>query len=456
MTYAPPTTPDRVVGVDELFFSTTDRKGVITGANSVFVGLSHYSRSELLGAPHNIVRHPDMPAGAFAIMWDRLLSGQPMVAYVKNLAKDGVAYWVFATITPLGDGFLSVRGAVCRPDLWETVAGVYEKVLVTENGAREQGHGRAAAARIGAAAIVEQLAGLGFPGYGDFLRYVLPAEVSARAALSQLSVARPDVSGGLGALLGATHALDGELSSLLVRLDDYLVLADSLTAASKDTLATLAGLSASTGAASRASAMVADSAPVLARTAAAMSTMSDDLGARIQALALRLDDVHGWVMELRFRIGLARLHNDMATSFALEVAEGPASAEGISYVPLLCRALEEGAEDVTSSLSSTSDALREVAEAVIGAEKELNEFQYLLATWRLLVTRVGKSGALGAHVGPIDVQLREGRKQMDALRGLARRCLAEAQPYDPARLLAPVGLISQASAELSGTGPSWT
>ncbi|WP_024286472.1 PAS domain-containing protein [Cellulomonas sp. KRMCY2] len=456
MTDAPPGNQDRVVGVDELFFSTTDRKGIITGANSVFVGLSHYSRSELLGAPHNVVRHPDMPAGAFAIMWDRLLTGRPMVAYVKNLAKDGSAYWVLATITPLGDGFLSVRGAVCRPDLWDTVTGVYEKVLVIEKVAREQGHGKVAAARIGAAAIVHELAGRGFPGYGDFLRYVLPAEVSARAALSQLSVERPDVVGGLGALLGATHTLDGELSSLLVRLDDFLDLADSLGAASRDALTTLAGLSASAGSASRASAMVADSAPVLARTASAMSIMSDELGARIQALAVRLDHVHGWVMELRFRIGLARLHNDMARSFALEVAEGRASAEGISYVLLLCRALEEGAQDVTGSLSSTSGALREVAEDVIGAEKQLNEFQYLLASWRLLVTRFGKSGPLGEHVGPIDSQLRGGREQMAALRDLARRCLAEAQPYDPARLLDPVGLISQASAELSGAGPIWT
>lgn len=454
MTHPPQTSPDRVVGVDELFFSTTDRKGIITSANSVFVALSHYSRTELLGAPHNIIRHPDMPAGAFTIMWDRLLSGRPMVAYVKNLAKDGSAYWVFATITPLGDGFLSVRGAVCRPDLFEIVTGVYEKVLAVEDEARLQGHGRPAAARIGAAAIAEALAGLGFPGYGDFLRFLLPAEVSARAALSHLSTDRPDVPGGLGALLGATHTLDVELSSLLVLLDSYLNLADSLRAASKGALTTLAGLSASTGSASRASAMVADSAPVLARTAAAMSSVSDELGAKIRAFAQRLDDVHGWVMELRFRIALARLHNDMATSFAVEVAEGRATPEGMSYIPLLCRALEEGAAAVTASLTSTGDALREVAEDVIVAEKQLNEFQYLLANWRLLVTRAGKSTELGGHVGPIDVQQREGRAQMGAMRNLAARCLAEARPYDPARLRTPVALLSQASAALSGTGPS--
>lgn len=451
MTNPPAPSHDRVVGTDELFFSTTDRKGIITSANSVFVSLSHYSRSELLGAPHNIIRHPDMPAGAFTIMWDRLLSGRPMVAYVKNLAKDGSAYWVFATITPLGDGFLSVRGAICRPDLWEVVTGAYEKVLEIEDEARRQGHGRAAVARIGAAAILEALAGLGFPGYGDFLRFLLPAEVSARAALSHLSADRPDVPGGLGVLLRATHTLDAELSSLLVLLDGYLDLADSLSAASKDALTSVAGLSASTASASQASAMVADSAPVLVRTAAAMSSVSEELTTKIRAFALRLDDVHGWIMELRFRIALARLHNDMATLFAVEVAEGRALPEGMSYVPLLVRALEEGAAAVTASLTSTGSALREVAEDVIAAEKQLNDFQYLLANWRLLVTRAGKSTELGGHVGPIDVQQREGREQMGAMRNLAGRCLAEARPYDPAGLRTPVALLSQASAELAGS-----
>ena len=146
--------PDRIVQIDELFFSTTDRHGVITGANTVFGALSHYTRAELIGAPHNIVRHPEMPGGAFAIMWDRLLTGHPMVAYVKNLASDGSSYWVFATITPLGDGFLSVRGAPCRQDLWDAAWGIYQEVLPLERDAREAGLSKAGAARVGAEAIV--------------------------------------------------------------------------------------------------------------------------------------------------------------------------------------------------------------------------------------------------------------------------------------------------------------
>ncbi|HUX68910.1 MAG TPA: PAS domain-containing protein [Cellulomonadaceae bacterium] len=440
--------PDRIVQIDELFFSTTDRRGVITGANTVFGDLSHYTRAELIGAPHNIVRHPEMPGGAFAIMWDRLLSGHPMVAYVKNLAKDGSAYWVFATITPLDDGFLSVRVAPCRQDLWDAAWDVYQEVLPIEQHAREEGLSRAGAARVGAEAIVARLAGLGFADYGEFLRYVLPAEVTARAALTRLSTERPDITGELGTLHGAAHALGVELASLLVRLDGYLELADSLRSASQGAVTTLAGLSAAAGTASRASSTVAASAPVLARTASAMSVLSEDLRTQIQALARRLDDVHVRVMELRFRIGLAALHNDMVTSFALEVHAGEAPPEALSYIPQLCRALEEGTENVTASLTRTNAELRDVADRVIDAEARLHEFQHLLATWRLLVTRYQMSRQLGPHVGPIDDQLRAGSEQLISLRNLARQCLAEALPYDTERLREPVGRVARAGDDL--------
>ena len=228
----------------------------------------------------------------------------------------------------------------------------------------------------------------------------------------------------------------------------YLDLADNLRAASQEAVTTLAGLSAATATASRASSTVAADAPVLARTASAMSVLSEDLRAQIQALARRLDDVHARVMDLRFRIGLARLHNDMVTSFALEVHAGDAPPEALTYIPQLCRALEEGTENVSASLTDTSAELRDAADQVIDAETRLQEFQHLLATWRLLVTRYQMSRQLGPHVGPIDDQLRAGSDQLSSLRNLARQCLAEAQPYDTARLRTPVARVARASEDL--------
>jgi PAS domain S-box-containing protein len=75
--------------------SDTDPKGVITYANDYFAEISRYTPEELVGQPHNIVRHPDMPKILFKILWDRLKAGENFIAAVKNLAKDGRYYWVF-------------------------------------------------------------------------------------------------------------------------------------------------------------------------------------------------------------------------------------------------------------------------------------------------------------------------------------------------------------------------
>ena len=83
-----------------LIVSRTGLDGVITHANDAFVELSGYSREELIGAPHGILRHPDMPRAAFADLWETLKSGRKWHGYVKNLRKDGRHYWVYATALP--------------------------------------------------------------------------------------------------------------------------------------------------------------------------------------------------------------------------------------------------------------------------------------------------------------------------------------------------------------------
>ncbi len=75
--------------------SDTDLKGIITYVNDYFAEISRYSKEELIGQPHSIVRHPDMPKILFKILWSRIQNGHNFIAAVKNLAKDGRYYWVF-------------------------------------------------------------------------------------------------------------------------------------------------------------------------------------------------------------------------------------------------------------------------------------------------------------------------------------------------------------------------
>ncbi len=99
-TLVQPTGRERTWGSDDLIVSKTDLKGLITYANLTFLQVSGYAEEELLGKPHNIIRHPDMPRCVFKLLWDTIESGQEIFAYVKNMAKNGDHYWVFAHVTP--------------------------------------------------------------------------------------------------------------------------------------------------------------------------------------------------------------------------------------------------------------------------------------------------------------------------------------------------------------------
>jgi aerotaxis receptor len=84
----------------QLIVSRTDPQGIITQVNQSFVEMSGYDEDELLGRPHYILRHPDMPAVAFKGLWDTVEKGEEWSGYVKNLRKDGGYYWVLATVIP--------------------------------------------------------------------------------------------------------------------------------------------------------------------------------------------------------------------------------------------------------------------------------------------------------------------------------------------------------------------
>ena len=95
-----PTKGEAPFGLGEVFFSRTDQRGVIKTGNYVFKRVSNYEWEELIGAPHKIIRHPDMPKAVFWLLWDAIAKGKPVGAYVKNRAKDGLHYWVYACVVP--------------------------------------------------------------------------------------------------------------------------------------------------------------------------------------------------------------------------------------------------------------------------------------------------------------------------------------------------------------------
>jgi aerotaxis receptor len=132
-------TTDRETQVPEgvFIYSRTDLKGVITEANAAFANLSGYAVEEMVGKPHNLVRHPDMPKEAFADMWRSLKANRPWQGVVKNRRKDGGYYWVLANAAPVREGgrvigFQSLRRKPSREQI-KDASEAYRKMLAGDH-----------------------------------------------------------------------------------------------------------------------------------------------------------------------------------------------------------------------------------------------------------------------------------------------------------------------------------
>ena len=119
--------------------STTDLKGQITYCNDIFAEVSGFDRAELIRAPHNLVRHPDVPAAVFEHLWEKLKQGQPWIGIVKNRRKNGDHYWVNAYVTPVLDaqskiiGYESVRTKPTREQIQRAEA-LYARLNAGKSG----------------------------------------------------------------------------------------------------------------------------------------------------------------------------------------------------------------------------------------------------------------------------------------------------------------------------------
>jgi methyl-accepting chemotaxis protein len=139
----PVTDREVMMKANTILVTRTNLKGIITYANDAFIEISGFSKAELIGVNHNVVRHPDMPPAAFEDLWQCLKAGRPWSAPVKNRTKAGDFYWVEANVTPVYkngnvDEYLSVRYAPSREQIAQAEA-LYEKLNAKKVGVRPTG-----------------------------------------------------------------------------------------------------------------------------------------------------------------------------------------------------------------------------------------------------------------------------------------------------------------------------
>ena len=135
-----PTPRDEEIILDpkRYLVSETDEKGIITYVNDYFMEVSGYSKEELIGQPHSILRHPDMPKVIFKLLWETIQAGHNINAVIKNLAKDGRYYWIFTEFEIRKDtdsgkiiGYHASRKAVSK-HIVEVISEIYGKLLKME------------------------------------------------------------------------------------------------------------------------------------------------------------------------------------------------------------------------------------------------------------------------------------------------------------------------------------
>jgi len=401
-----PIAEERAFSFDELFFSTTDKRGVIRFGNDVFCRIADYSLGDMTGQPHNIIRHPDMPRAAFQLVWDYLNRNEMVAAYVKNLAHDGRYYWVLALIMPTEDGYLSIR---LKPssDFFPIVKKAYADVLEVELRAEAEGNSRKDAIKAGVDRMVQLLGGLGFASYDEFMWAALPAEMTSRESHRgsglQNAVGEPQYkyTGApvqrtadrerLVALMRKSMRLDQQLCALFSKPGTFTQMRDQIIPKS-DFILRL-------GNAIRLLSINAEvEAAKLGSAGAALGMVAERLGshavegiATISRLNTRLHTLTAPISKLIFNSLVSKIQIEMTASFVgeiLAVEPGADTADTADAGDAGCNDLLKSVDLLTETFLGTArqilPSLDQLLEDLGRVDREINDLRKFMRTLRFI------------------------------------------------------------------------
>lgn len=316
--------------INEMFFSTTDRKGVIQSGNGVFERVSGYTWDQLFGEPHNVIRHPDMPRAVFRLVWGFLLKASPVAGFVKNLASDGRHYWVVAFLMPIASGrFLSIRFKPSSEWL-PVVEHLYRRMCACERDRGAAGLKGGEAMQAAEDLLLGALRERGFASYDAFMRVLLHVELKSRdAAIAQhrLTLFPAELTGGSddarGASLRAIHASGvtayRQIDLLYAQLDEFAALNDKLAEKSTFVLGLTREFRFIAFNAALRSARLGEDGRSLIVIADYLNTVSARLGGAVETLTQRIGAISDKLRQVIFNLAAARLQLEMVLGFGAEL-----------------------------------------------------------------------------------------------------------------------------------------
>jgi PAS domain S-box-containing protein len=420
----------RTFGTQELFFSTTDHKGIIESGNGVFARIAGYDLADLVGKPHSIIRHPDMPRAVFQLFWTYLLAGRTVAAYVKNLAQDGRYYWVVALVIPIGNRYLSVRFKPNSP-VQAVVAQVYGEMCRIEAEAAAADETGAAGMAAAAAYLQTALASLGFADYDAFMRTILREELKSRDAIltRENTLAVPPLPDGQGRSAEDRAALESvrsiyegcqqayqHLCRIFDRLDAFVALNEQLGLKSTSVLElTRAFRFISLNTAVK-SARLGQQGAGLGVIAGYLGDSSADVAKIVTGLTARIGTTSSRLAAVIFDLAGARLQTEMILVFCHELATdllAAAAGAGVRDPGRQRAMIDDLKEAFVRTIGTTVEALRSFGQELGGLSSTSNELQKIMLT--LEFTQLG--GMVEAYrldqVATFGVIFTEVRKQLD-------------------------------------------
>lgn len=380
---------ERSFAIEELFFSTTDPRGFIQAGNEVFVRVSGYQPDELIGKPHSLIRHPHTPRVVFRLLWRTIEANHPIVAYVKNRAKDGNYYWVLAAVRPVPDGYLSVRLKPSTP-MFAAAKAIYAELHTLEQAIEDAGGTRQKAMDAAEARLGELLHAAGFADYQAFMRTALADEVLARRAAVGQHAPQSAGSWTAASAFEIAHRLGGRLNAELDSIEEYVAVNQALAERSA-ALVRLAeeGQVLALNAVLAARRLGSDGGPLVA-VAHLMQQTFPGVVSRARTVVERIDTTRAALQQLGFEVALAVLQNDMATIFLDEVVRND-DHEAAVELQLLIECLRRDVSEVLGTIHTVAEGLTEVAQVAGDLLRNLGQLAAIERNGRIEATRT--SGA---------------------------------------------------------------
>jgi aerotaxis receptor len=452
-TRATPLTHERRFEIDELFFSTTDGKGVITSGNSVFARVSGWSEPELLGEPHSILRHPHMPRVVFKLLWEEIQAGRPIAAYVKNLARDGGYYWVIATVVPVDGGYLSVRFKPSSSFLG-VVEDLYERLRGLEVAIESAGQPRTAAMEASGRALGEALTNHGFASYEDFMfTFVLTemksrdtqmgAERSAAAAATPRHLVDRTADSDLAQVRAQLEHVRAFLLRQFGHLDQFVAANEMLAKKSRFVIELAQDIRLVSQNVSISANRLESAGRPLAVVAQSIRELAESATTLVRKLTARIHTLSSSLRHLAFRISLGRLQAEMAVSFVTELQDASDHEGGLAVahrahhqksITALTTCLASGLEAVFSVYAALDGDLRRTAEEVDALVDLLRTLHIVRLTGKVEVSRLNDANDLAALFDQVGTQLEAATTEMaefadtiDTIRTTTRASMKEQQ-----------------------------